>query len=53
MSIWPPIIFLILQAIGFGLECGKYPSSIFGTMCASSVLFALLWWGNFFAPLGF
>lgn len=53
LSIWPPIIWIVLQAISIGYSCTKEASDIFGAIVAAILGFGLMWWGNFFAPLGF
>lgn len=51
LSIWPPIIWIGLQAAGFAFNCTKGGVAILSQTIAMVLGFGLLWWGNFFAPL--
>lgn len=53
MSVWPPLIWLALQCIGLGLNCAKGAHDGVVSLITVCGVSALLWWGNFFAPLGF
>lgn len=54
MSIWPPIVWLAIQCIALGISLHKKGFiDTFSALLSFGLGGALMWWGNFFAPLGF
>lgn len=56
MSIWPPIIIILLMAIDFGITTAKAGEprgnhNPLVTLLGAAITCSLLYWGGFFAPL--
>jgi hypothetical protein len=56
MTIWPPIIILMLMALSFGINCAKAGQSRpayspVADLVGSAITGAILYWGGFFEPL--
>lgn len=58
MHIWPQITFLCLSLVGTGIVLAKYGEKKITTydwtdFVSTAALFTILYYGGFFAPLGF
>lgn len=57
MSIWPPLIYMSMTLLSLGIELARHGQEkktkvdFYSSLFATVVIYALLWWGGFFAPL--